>query len=152
MPAGHTKVTAGCHIIPITTAGQLLVSPSTGHKSILLSTTRHLQVWPALSLDVLTVQAKSNECPVAVISTPTTESTLYAKPLFPLSEAGIGNNRKELCGLYNSRAGNRCHFKPCKYLHICAICHEYGHPASTCKYSGLYTKQPMMDSKPPRKE
>ena len=68
---------------------------------------------------------KSHECPVAAISTPTTESTFYAKPLSTLSEAGMGNNRRELCGLYNSRAGNRCHYKPCKHLHICAICHDY---------------------------
>ena len=41
---------------------------------------------------------KSHECPVAAISTPTTESTFYAKPLSTLSEAGMGNNSRELCG------------------------------------------------------
>ena len=95
---------------------------------------------------------KSHECPVVVISNPVTESRSYTKPPFNLPEARTGNLKRELCGLYNSRAGNNCHFQPCKHLHICAICHEYGHPASICKYStASYAKRPRLDAKPPHK-
>ena len=84
---------------------------------------------------------------ISPISAPTytEQRARYTTTVHPYSDS-----RKELCGLYNSRAGNWCCYQPCRHLHVCAVCHEYGHPASTCKCSGTLAKRPRVDTKPTR--
>lgn len=38
----------------------------------------------------------------------------------------------QLCLLFNSKGGNHCRYKSCKFAHLCAQCYG-GHPASECK-------------------
>ena len=38
----------------------------------------------------------------------------------------------ELCGLFNRPTGNGCTFSNCRYAHICSLCRQGPHPASTC--------------------
>lgn len=38
----------------------------------------------------------------------------------------------EICRLFNNKHGNKCSFKPCRYVHICSSCKESGHGASSC--------------------
>ena len=105
-------------------------------------------VWPILRCTNCSSEYhKSHECPIAPISAPT-----YTEPRARYTTPGhsYSDSRKELCGLYNSRVGNQGHYQPCRHLHICAVCHEYGHPASTCKYSGTLAKRPRVDTKPTR--
>jgi hypothetical protein len=40
----------------------------------------------------------------------------------------------ELCGLYNKASGNECHFRDCKYAHVCSLCRFGSHPASQCSH------------------
>ena len=61
---------------------------------------------------------KSYECAFA----PQT-STLPQKP-----------NPPDTCYLFNTRTGNQCKFKPCRYAHICSRCHG-PHPAVACNYN-----------------
>ena len=37
----------------------------------------------------------------------------------------------DICHLFNTRSGNQCRYKPCRYIHVCSNCHGY-HPASAC--------------------
>ena len=37
----------------------------------------------------------------------------------------------EICQLYNTRSGNRCHFNPCRFTHACSDCRGR-HPVSQC--------------------
>ena len=53
---------------------------------------------------------------------------------------------KEVCRLYNEKGGNRCHFNPCRYRHICSICMGR-HPASACyQAQAPPAKNPRKDS------
>ena len=38
---------------------------------------------------------------------------------------------RKICLLYNSQAGNRCRYNPCRYIHSCTEC-QGAHPKSTC--------------------
>ena len=62
------------------------------------------------------------------------------------------SSRTQICQLFNSKNGNQCRFRPCKYLHICSGCQE-PHPASSCKYGRPpQAKQPRLNENgPPRK-
>lgn len=38
----------------------------------------------------------------------------------------------QLCLLFNSKAGNTCRYKSCKFAHLCALCHG-AHPVADCR-------------------
>ncbi len=56
----------------------------------------------------------------------------------------------DICNLFNHRQGNQCRYRPCKYIHVCAVCRGY-HPASACT-SGKppLAKQPRLDARDTR--
>ena len=53
-------------------------------------------------------------------------------PSLPRTMPKSPSSRPQICLLYNSRNGNQCRFRPCRYMHICSICQE-AHPAAACK-------------------
>ena len=59
------------------------------------------------------------------------------------------NQMAELCNLFNTRSGNQCRFKPCKYQHVCSRC--YGnHPLVACPLGKPPSKQPRFDNRDAR--
>ena len=42
--------------------------------------------------------------------------------------------RPNICQLFNSRNGNQCRFRPCRYAHICSYCKD-PHPITSCRYA-----------------
>lgn len=76
---------------------------------------------------------------------PTFFCTLHIQgPLTPFQTAPIAGQRRpsspqirqgsqtEICWLFNSKAGNKCTFWQCRYLHICSVCRQNGHGAGSC--------------------
>lgn len=64
---------------------------------------------------------KTNEC--------------YLAPQYACSSAvsppQAPQSTSDVCNLFNTRSGNQCRFKPCKYQHVCSRC--YGsHPQVAC--------------------
>ena len=46
---------------------------------------------------------------------------------------GLGDrNTTPLCLLFNSRLGNQCRYKQCRFAHLCSACHA-PHPFSSCQ-------------------
>ena len=63
--------------------------------------------------------------------------------------SGSRPSRSQICPLFNSRNGNQCRFRPCKFLHICSGCQE-PHPGSTCKLARPPSaKQPRLNEPAP---
>ena len=55
------------------------------------------------------------------------------EPAIPSRSLGApGRSRAaKICYLFNKRAGNKCIFNPCRYLHVCLAC-KGSHPRSGC--------------------
>ncbi len=80
---------------------------------------------------------RSQECTMAPEPTPT-----------PLGNARVQKMQTAICQLFNGKNGNRCHFTPCKFLHVCAKCRG-NHPAAACRRSRRPVRRPR--SRSPKK-
>ena len=87
---------------------------------------------------------KTNEC--------------YLAPQYACSSAvsapQVTQHTSDVCNLFNTRSGNQCHFKPCKYQHVCSKCYD-GHPLVACMLGKPPPPKQLRldnrDTRPPRK-
>ena len=75
---------------------------------------------------------------------------LYAPQVVGPSSQGNRSDAPTLCYLYNSRSGNQCRFRNCKFNHICSRCHG-SHPVVACTYlKPPQAKYPRTDNRDAR--
>lgn len=60
---------------------------------------------------------------------------------------GLNQHGTQICHLFNSRLGNRCNFRQCKFDHVCSDCRG-NHPVSTCRRARPpFPKRPHLEYK-----
>ena len=64
---------------------------------------------------------RSQECSLAPDPKPEAQESLHRQKLPP-----------PVCQLFNGKNGDRCHFTPCKFPHICSECRG-NHPVASCR-------------------
>ena len=84
---------------------------------------------------------RSSDCTFAPDQSPST----------PKATPRESTSRPQICLLFNTKNGNQCRFRPCRFLHICSNCQE-PHPAATCRYARPpLRKYPHFDNGQPPK-
>ena len=56
----------------------------------------------------------------------------------------------QICGLFNSRFGNRCTLAWCTYRHICAVCGG-NHSKARCQHGQSFGQPPSINPPPPKR-
>lgn len=61
----------------------------------------------------------------------------YAPDLSEVPQSGHRpvHQPSQICQLYNGKHGDRCHFSPCKFRHVCMDC-KGSHPVANCRRLG----------------
>ena len=74
----------------------------------------------------------SPECPHALSEGSTDHTDGCPAQTAPHQSRAAGHLAVEICRLFNSRGGLRCHFPQCRYTHLCAKCRRL-YPVAECR-------------------